>query len=386
MSYPNWNDVKRAQKINKRKKFIEYVQKFTKYLPCLFLSILLWAMLNFVLKNMLLLSIDANYILSSIAQGLASVIALLFVIIFFICQVTNRISMFWRLLNPDGFMLLSIFMITIIISLIGIKMGSDSFIVNLSIAMAAFCLFSLIPFVITVRNLSTIYWIRHKIAELNFPKHPLNVKMCEEFLDELSSIGAKEIVGLEIENNIYSILNFITRTLYSETNFSNKVIAMELVVELGVYAMTKKGYVGLLKYTVDKVGAFFSDNTIPISPQRKVGFQIACGGISTILSRLKLKGRLDDETMKFFAKKIIIALIALFNKLKVAGNGKTKENQKKLEEIVKAYIRRDLIFVKDFEISLNEAIGQTEIAKEVKEEFKTYLKNLLIVQNSGDST
>jgi len=157
--YPTWEDVKRVQKVTKRREKIKFIRKFKKYFWWAFVpSLTLWGFLQFAFRGFVN-NINANYILSSITQGLAALVALLFVIFFFLCQSTGRVSMLSQVLKPDGYFLLSIFMISIMLPLIIIKIGYTIFLVNLSISMCFFCLLSLFPFVIVVNEITKGYGI-----------------------------------------------------------------------------------------------------------------------------------------------------------------------------------------------------------------------------------
>ena len=90
---------------------------------------------------------NARYILSAISQGLAAILALVFTITLVVAQMTRRyIAMDKIIFRPETIILMLVFGIGIIVPLLALRFGYFCIGVNLSIGIALFCVFSLIPF------------------------------------------------------------------------------------------------------------------------------------------------------------------------------------------------------------------------------------------------
>jgi hypothetical protein len=96
---------------------------------------------------------NARYILSAISQGLAAIFALVFTITLVVAQMTRRYTAMDKFIRRCGTILLMlVFGIGIITPLLVLKFGYFYIGVNLSIGIAVFCVFSLIPFLIGVNR------------------------------------------------------------------------------------------------------------------------------------------------------------------------------------------------------------------------------------------
>ena len=90
---------------------------------------------------------NARYILSAISQGLAAILALVFTITLVVAQMTRRYTAMDKIIfRPETIILMIVFGTGIVIPLLVLKRGFWGQGVNLSIAFAVFCAFSLIPF------------------------------------------------------------------------------------------------------------------------------------------------------------------------------------------------------------------------------------------------
>lgn len=97
---------------------------------------------------------NARYILSAISQGLAAILALVFTITLIVAQMTRRYTAMDKIIRKHGTILLMlVFGIGIIAPLLVLKFGYFCTGVNLSIAIAIFCVFSLIPFLKGVNDM-----------------------------------------------------------------------------------------------------------------------------------------------------------------------------------------------------------------------------------------
>jgi len=96
---------------------------------------------------------NARYILSAISQGLAAILALVFTITLIVAQMTRRYTAMDKIIFRLGTTsLMIVFGVSIIAPLLVLKFGFWKWGVNLSIAFAVFCVFSLIPFLKGVNN------------------------------------------------------------------------------------------------------------------------------------------------------------------------------------------------------------------------------------------
>ena len=96
---------------------------------------------------------NARYILSAISQGLAAILALVFTITLVVAQMTRRYTAMDKIIfRPETIILMLVFGTGVVIPLLVLKCGFWGQCVNLSIAIAFFCAFSLIPFLIGVNR------------------------------------------------------------------------------------------------------------------------------------------------------------------------------------------------------------------------------------------
>lgn len=90
---------------------------------------------------------NARYVLSAISQSLAAILALVFTITLVVAQMTRRYTAMDKIVfRYETIVLMVIFGIGIITPLLVLKFGLWGNTMNLSIAIASFCVFSLIPF------------------------------------------------------------------------------------------------------------------------------------------------------------------------------------------------------------------------------------------------
>jgi len=378
--YPNWQDIKRVQRRSKKIRSIQYLKRFIKYIIPFFISLVVFLVLQFILSsNYFIDDTNANYILSSIAQGLASLVALLFVIIFFICQAVNDPLVFSSLLNPDGFFLLSIYIVTILFSIINIQIDNFDFLLNICISMSAFSLLSLFPFILVVKNLTKKFWVRNAIANLGIPKFPQENFKYGEFLSKLSRIGARDIVKMQPEIIIQSIIELLETIFRSETDAPNKASSISLLADIGSFALIVKDYKGTFNLAKQKVASALEENAHPTNVKKKTDFGLSCSAIYTMLVSIKLHNKLDAETRLYFAKTLTRSLAVIFYQIRRQGNdsNKLKETQKTLEGVALSYTRRELVSTENFRAALDDTLSLFETSKEMKDDFKGYLENLL---------
>ena len=123
-----------------------------------------WILLILTLSVFLILSIfdyanpnecpeNARYILSAISQGLAAILALVFTITLVVAQMTRRYTAMDKIVfRPETISLMIVFGIGVVTPLLVLKFGFWMHGINLSIVIASFCVFSLLPFLIGVNS------------------------------------------------------------------------------------------------------------------------------------------------------------------------------------------------------------------------------------------
>ena len=90
---------------------------------------------------------NARYILSAISQGLAAILALVFTITLVVSQMTRRYTAMDKIIFRHGtIFLMIIFGFGVVTPLLVLKFGLCRLGLSLSIALAFFCVFSLLPF------------------------------------------------------------------------------------------------------------------------------------------------------------------------------------------------------------------------------------------------
>ncbi len=120
-------------------------QKYNWWIACTIITLAVFLILYYVYPNTD--QDNARYILSAISQGLAAILALVFTITLVVAQMTRRYTaMDTIIFRPGTIGLMIIFGSGVVIPLLVLKTGSLGWGVNLSVALAAFCVFSLIPF------------------------------------------------------------------------------------------------------------------------------------------------------------------------------------------------------------------------------------------------
>ncbi|MCK4732369.1 MAG: hypothetical protein KAT65_07920 [Methanophagales archaeon] len=90
---------------------------------------------------------NARYILSAISQGLAAILALVFTITLVVAQMTRRYTAMDKIIfRLETILLMIVFGIGVVTPLLVLKFGLCRLGISLSIALAFFCVFSLLPF------------------------------------------------------------------------------------------------------------------------------------------------------------------------------------------------------------------------------------------------
>ena len=154
---------------------------------------------------------NARYILSAISQGLAAILALVFTITLIVAQMTKRYTamdkIFFRL---ETKLLMSIFGIGIIVPLLVLYFGYWGAGVILSVVIASFCVFSLLPFLIGVNSV-----LKYDVGIVNLNEEIMEAIKSEneakavQGIIDLGSI-CKDAIKESREDTTSEIINFLS--------------------------------------------------------------------------------------------------------------------------------------------------------------------------------
>ena len=153
---------------------------------------------------------NARYILSAISQGLAAILALVFTITLVVAQMTRRYTAMDKIIFRRGTIFLMIaFGIGIVIPLLVLKFGFWGHGVNLSIAIAAFCVFSLIPFLKGVNGVFKYeFGVNALYKEIRVAIESENKESVD--VGELTEIGECAVTEAP-ENAVVTIIHFLSQ-------------------------------------------------------------------------------------------------------------------------------------------------------------------------------
>ena len=153
---------------------------------------------------------NARYILSAISQGLAAILALVFTITLVVSQMTRRYTAMDKIIfRHETVFLMIIFGVGVVMPLLVLKRGFWGQSVNLSIAVAVFCVFSLLPFLKGV----------NRVLKYEFGVNALYREIMvaiesgiEESIDtgELTEIGETAVIEAP-ENTVVTIIRFLSQ-------------------------------------------------------------------------------------------------------------------------------------------------------------------------------
>ncbi len=322
------------------------------------------------------------YILSSIAQGLASLMALLFVIIFFLCQSTGRVSILSQILNPDGYILLGVFLISILFPLIVMKISNVGILVDVSVGLATLCFVMLFPFINTINSKVKDFGIRNYLVEIDGLRSDYHKRRFNEIFEDLKRIPAQEIVNLQ---SISSIEFFISKfrdftQFLIDSGKREECIKMLSRTIAQAYIIKNSEDIVLLSLKIiyrDRLNGFWERGSLD-------GFVLPVVGMSVFLDELYTNKEISKEIRLEIAKIIMNPAFLIYGRI---DDG--KENQfdykKKYESIldlIKDTYRKGQLEWKDIEEGL-EPVYATGIEAERKKKFKDFLKKELKNKRKG---
>jgi len=322
---------------------------------------------------------NANYILSSISQGFASLLALLFVIIFFLCQSTERVSMLEQILKPDGYLLLFIFIVTIIFPLIVLKIGVNDVLICVAIILAAFCLLALYPFLRSVNNSIKELGIISSISKIpSLNKEYRNKLGTQKILDDLVVFSAQKIVEVspdEIISIFIDVLGYRIRDDFYPILKRKEYVTM--LSELSSFSFILKDNKRIIKKAIQPhYGYLLEHNWRENQKEPNILFELSLEGIFELLVKLNENNKIDTEINLLIAKSLVEPAFHLKEQLYDRSNlGYEKKSQlieSKIEEIYEA----NYLDWEDLNGGLD-AIYAVDEAAVKKERFREELKSHL---------
>ncbi|NMX21518.1 hypothetical protein C5S30_03615 [ANME-1 cluster archaeon GoMg4] len=155
---------------------------------------------------------NARYILSAISQGLAAILALVFTITLVVSQMTRRYTAMDKIIfRPETISLMIVFGIGVVTPLLVLKFGFWRHGINLSIAIAFFCVFSLLPFLKGVNGV-----LKYEIGVVNLYEESMKaINLGDEAgadgrIGELTEIG-KDAVNESCERVVVNIIRYLSQ-------------------------------------------------------------------------------------------------------------------------------------------------------------------------------
>ena len=155
---------------------------------------------------------NARYILSAISQGLAAILALVFTITLVVSQMTRRYTAMDKIIfRHETILLMIVFGIGVVTPLLVLKFGFWGWGVNFSIAIASFCVFSLLPFLKGVNRV-----LKYEIGVENLLEESMKaINLGDEAgtdgrIGELTEIG-KGAVKESCERVVVKIIRYLSQ-------------------------------------------------------------------------------------------------------------------------------------------------------------------------------
>jgi hypothetical protein len=207
-------------------------RRYRGWAACAITAIMLWICLHFCLQ--ITNDEGARYLLSAISQGLAAILALVFMITLVAAQMTRRYTAMDMMFKTGTVLLMLVFAIGIVLPLIILKTGSIY--VNECIALATFCVLSLIPH---LKGVNTT--LKYDVAIDNLGTEAMDaIEKARETsvintIEELAQVGVDAAKDLQkvATSHVAKSLRFIGKSAAEE--------GMEDAAERVVYSLSKVG-------------------------------------------------------------------------------------------------------------------------------------------------
>ncbi|MDY6965063.1 MAG: hypothetical protein SVM80_03725 [Halobacteriota archaeon] len=234
-----------------KRKILNFIESCKSYMWSLFAAVAVFVILTAIDYFYLDTCPDnARYILSAISQGLAAILALVFTITLVVAQITGRYTAMDKIIfRPETKIFMIIFGIGVVTPLLVLKIGFWQHGVNLSIAIALFCVFSLIPF---IKGLNGV--LKYDIGTRNLYEDIMEAieRECEATaelrIQDLNKI-CKGMVDEFREDRAIEVLYFLNKIGEKSVGKEFKIATYRAVLGIGNII----GYYGQLKGFEDRI-------------------------------------------------------------------------------------------------------------------------------------
>jgi hypothetical protein len=328
----------------------------------------------------ILSNLRGEYILSSITQGFASLLALVFVIVFFICQSTGRFSTLSQILNPIGNLLIITFIGVILFPLIALKFTESIYfniLINISISSAFLCFFLLWIFVIEINVKLRHYGIRYILPKLKRLKLPEEKEKYMELITDVKEIGPQAIFEFYSGSPTLFILD-LSHLMREQDDSDILDITLQVLSDILFYAGKKGKLDEIIPLYKNNIDLLLFENLSGEKPMER--FLIGINLEYKVLSLIKAHKDKYKEDMIDSAKNILFLLFSLSTE----KEGKSRLNRKisfdfdfryrTVEDHIVNTVKNNTITEEEYWEAYKEKFSSLDETEPVG--FKSYLKKL----------
>lgn len=253
-------------------------KKWLAWIFCIIVSLLVWIILYFF--QPFTSNEGALYLLSAISQGLAAIFALVFTITLVVTQMTRRYTTMGLIFNTKTIVLMTIFALGIILPLIILKTGT--YYVNEPIAIATFCVLSLIPYLKdTNATLKFEVGVENLIYETYEAINLRQGAKASRSLNDLNALILEAINGLRIAKVRRILESLADLGLYAaECSLQQKVRGISVIIRqsgdiLIMNKLENKSYLVLITHYIARIGAKSVSHNLEYAA-RNTAYDLAC--------------------------------------------------------------------------------------------------------------
>ncbi len=319
-----------------------------------------------------------NYILSSITQGLASLFALLFVIVFFICQSTGRFSTLPHIIKePLVQILLYLFVFTIILPLVIIKIGSTHMLINFAIFFASLCLSYVIALIFYAKEKVIDFGFSNILNKLGSLKFPEDNNKLYNFTEEIKDIGVKYLVKNHQEK-VITLLNRIRPQLLNISPNTDISDLINLTVDINIFTSScNNKNIPVFEGSSRTIISFLMFIGIPTSTYPQ------CSSITTSLkkclenlTKCKSKEQYELKYYELFIRRLLLAYKSIRFPVGQKKDAWTTIKKEHIEEYLVSLFHEKIIDKETYIKNLPLA-SKTILKKEKREKFEKFMMNLI---------
>jgi len=218
-------------------------EKYKWWILCIIITLAVFVILYYVHPNTD--QDNARYILSAIAQSLAAILALVFTITLVVSQMTRRYTAMDKIIfRRETIFLMIVFGFGVVMPLLVLKIGFWGWGVILSIVIASFCVFSLIPFLKGVNSV-----LKYDIGIVNLDEEIMEAfelgyePKAKNKIRELSEIGESAV--RESREDVISFISHVLSRIgikSAEKNFLHVSLQVVYVLENIGLKSVEKGF------------------------------------------------------------------------------------------------------------------------------------------------